>query len=245
MLIAGLALFAACSSDGDKKNDNNDATAQATAPAGDNGDTGDGGDSGDNGELVDIAHKFADSSFRGEYKMTGTPDETFGEGTLVLYKSGRDRLRFDISAEQDGETTEIVLVQTPDNNAFCLKNAAEFGALLGIADGEGVCFNNDPTGGEAAGDFSDIVDEIENGDWEIIETSERSVAGEDAKCYKTRDSDGNVSDVCFSDDGFLLSATESDGSGLEATDVSGDVSDGDFDLPYEVRELPDFGGGDQ
>jgi hypothetical protein len=245
MLIAALAIFAACSSGGDNtadSNENDSKTAQATAPAGDNGDGGNGGDSGDNEDLTEIAHKFVDVSFRGEYKMTGTPDDTFGTGTLVLYKGGADRVRFDISAEQDGETTEIVLVETPDNSAFCLKNAGEFGTLLGVPDGDGVCFNNDPTGGDAAGSFSDIIDEIENGDWEILERSERKVAGEDAKCFKTRDSEGTVSDVCFSDEGYLLSAAESDGSGLEATSVSGDVSDGDFDLPYEVRELPDFGG---
>jgi hypothetical protein len=161
---------------------------------------------------------------------------------MVMYKDGTDRLRFDISAEEDGETTSIILINTPDLNAFCMEGAGEFAELLGAeATGEGICLDSDPTGGSGAGDFVDIVDEIENGEWELISQSEREIAGQDATCYETRDAEGEVSTACFSDDGHLLAALQPDGSGIEATSVSDDVGDGDFELPYEVVELPDFG----
>jgi hypothetical protein len=48
-----------------------------------------------------------------------------------------------------------------------------------------------------------------------------------ADCYQIRDAEGNISDVCFSAEGYLLATNEPDGTGLEATSVSGDVSDAD------------------
>jgi hypothetical protein len=180
--------------------------------------------------------------FRGEYTLTGAPGDELGSGTLVLFKGTDGRVRFELSAEQEGETIEIILIETEDTSAFCLRNAGEFGALLGVPEGEGVCFEDDPTFGAGAGNFNEILDEIEAGEWEVLERSEREIAGQDASCFRTRDAAGEVSDVCFNDDGYLLAALQQDGSGLEATDISGDVEDGDFELPYEVRELPDFSG---
>jgi hypothetical protein len=246
-LLAGLVPLAACGGD---DNDTNGGGAGSPAPGAttdggdiDNNGNGDGAPSGDTQDLLDIAQEFTDASFRGEYELTGPPGNDLADGTLVIYKSGADKLRFDLTAEQEGQTIEVILLETADASVFCLKNAGEFGLLLGIPEGEGVCFNSDPTGGEGAGDFSDIIEEIEAGDWEVIDRSEREIAGEDADCYQTRSPDGQESNVCFSDDAYLLATTEPDGAGLEATGVSGDVNDSDFDTPYEVRELPDIGGG--
>jgi hypothetical protein len=248
VLLAGLLLAVACGGDDDDTNGGGAGapTAGATTDGGDAGDDGtdgDGAPSGDTADLLDVAQEFTDASFRGEYKLTAPPGNDLADGTLVIYKSGADRLRFDLTAEQEGETVEVILLETPQASVFCLKNAGEFGLLLGVPEGEGVCFNDDPTAGEGAGDFSDIIEEIESGDWEVVDRSEREIAGEDADCYQTRSPDGQESNVCFSDDAYLLATTEPDGSGLEATSVSGDVDDSDFDTPYEVRELPDIGGG--
>jgi hypothetical protein len=246
-LLAALAFLTACGGDDDDDNSNGgtpSADATQGADSGDNGGSegdGDGSPSEDTGDLVDVATKFSESTFRGDYEFVGAPGDDLSEGTLVMYKSGTDKLRFDLSAEQEGETVEIILIETPDASAFCLKNAGEFGLLLGVPEGEGVCFNDDPTAGEGAA-FSDIIAEIEAGDWEVIDRSERDIAGENADCYQTRNAAGEESTVCFNDDGYLLATTDPDGSSLEANSVSGDVSDSDFDTPYEIRELPDIGG---
>ncbi|MEX0749997.1 MAG: hypothetical protein WD359_04235 [Dehalococcoidia bacterium] len=231
-MLAGLTIFGACDGDGGS---NDDGTPSAVA-------TG-GGDEGDTRDLAAIARRFNETAFRGEYDLTGSVDESeFTNAKLVIYKDGVDRLRFDLSAEEDGEATEVIFIQTPEISAFCLRNAGEFGLLLGVAEDEGVCFNDDPSGGGGAGDYSEIIEQIESGEGEIVERSEREIAGEDGDCYRIRDAEGNVSDACFSGDGYLLAVNETDGSGLEATSVSGTVDDGDFDPPYELRDLPDFGG---
>jgi len=193
-------------------------------------------------DLASIAGEFAAASFRGEYTLKGGPDSDLGSGTLVIYKGGSDRLRFDVSGEQDGEVTEIILIQTSSTSAFCLKNAGEFGALLGIPEGGGVCFNDDPAGADdETGDYSDLIAQLESGQGEITGRSQRQIAGMAADCYQVHGTGGDDSEVCFSADGYLLSTTEEDGSGFEATSVSGSVADADFDLPYQVSELPDLG----
>jgi hypothetical protein len=240
-LVASMTAFAACN--GGDDNDNNGGGPPVGATAGTGSDPGESGngDSGDVDELSAIAERFADSTFQGQYRVIPAPgDEDIGDATLAIYKSGADRVRMEIAAEQDGVPTEIILLQTPSASAFCLKNAGEFGALLGIAEGEGVCFNSDPTEGDATGDYSQIIEDIESGNGQIVERSERQIAGQDAKCYRIQEPGGDVTDACFNDDGYLLASTGPDGSGLEATSVSGDVSDTDFDVPYEVREFPTF-----
>jgi len=228
-MIAGLALFAACDDGGGGNGDNGSATATGGAA----------GNEGDTQDLAAIAAAFAEATFRGEYELTGSADdEELTNARLVIYKDRAERLRFDLSAEQDGEETELLFIETAEASAFCLRNAGEFGLLLGIGEGDGVCFNDDPSGG--AGDYSEIIEDIESGEGEILERSEREVAGHDADCYRIRDAEGSVSDVCFSEEGYLLATTEADGSGLEATSIGGNVSDGDFELPYEVREFPSF-----
>lgn len=237
-VVAAATLIASCADNGgdnggDARPPESGATAQESGVA--------NGDGEDVDELQAVAVRFGEARFRGEYTLTGAAEDDFGEGTLVMYKDGAERIRFDLSAEQDGETTEIVLIETPDASAFCLRNAGEFGLLLGIPEGDGVCFNDDPSGGGAS-EFSNIVDEIEAGGLEIVERSERTIAGEDAACYRARNASGETSDICFSDDAFLLAAIEPDGSGIEATGVSDQIEDGDFELPYEVSELPGFEG---
>lgn len=221
-VVAAAALFAACGGDGG-------GNETATAPA---------GEPGASSELVALAERFAASSFRGEYTVTGLADSAeFQDARLVIYKDGADKVRFDLSATQDGEPTELLFFETAEMSAFCLRNAGEFGLLLGINEGDGVCFNDEAGGG--AGDYSEIIQDIEQGDGEILERSQRQIAGQQADCYQVSDAQGSISDVCFSAEGYLLATTEADGSGLEATSVSGSVSEGDFTLPYEVREFPD------
>ncbi len=251
LMLAGFA-FAACGGDGDN--------ATATQPAGgseDNDtpepeddatqvDDGDDGDGPGADEVREAARKFADATFQADYTLTSPPGESFGSGTMTLYKEGRDKFRFDLTTTQEGQEIEIIFIEAGDTSGFCLKNAGEFGALFGIEDGEGedgegVCFDEDPTGGEGLGDFSAELDDLANEDLEVLETSEREIAGQDGKCFKTEDDTGEVSDVCVSGDGVLLYVADAAGTTFEATSVSDDVSDSDFDLPYEVRELPGLG----
>ena len=75
---------------------------------------------------------------------------------------------------------------------------------------------------------------------DIVSTSSRNIAGEDATCYtlQSPDIEGNA-EVCLSNEGVPLSTT-STAQGVETTLVttafSRDVSDSDFEPPYPVSE---------
>jgi hypothetical protein len=202
--------------------------------------------SGGSADWDAMKKKFLKSTFHASYKVTGSGSDQFAEGGMQLFKDGDKRFRFDITAKQDGKDVAIIFIQKDDASAFCLKDAAELGALLGIEPGKGVCFKSDPNDpNNPAGSLSSTFGDIENDDSTVLETSKKQVAGHDATCFRLKDNKTNdVSTPCFASDGSLLYVkTEgADASEIEATDLSTSVGGGDFDLPYEVRDFPSFGG---
>jgi hypothetical protein len=110
--------------------------------------------------------------------------------------------------------------------------------VFGIPADAGVCFNEDARGVVIPGtglDLGALLDE----DPPVLEPSRRQIAGQDAHCFKTRTPEGVITDICLSDDGVLLYSRAADGTELEATAVLGEPSDGDFEPPFEMRELPE------
>ena len=80
---------------------------------------------------------------------------------------------------------------------------------------------------------------------DLIETSQRQIAGVDATCFTVAGGAGDIreGEVCFSDDGLpLLLRTDSDGDSflIEATSVSTEVSDVEFAPPYTIIEVPEI-----
>lgn len=240
-LIAGVALLAAVASlacDDDKKPDDDaDGTPRATATAGASqpGGTPAEGSAADREEVQRLVSKFIDSTFTGEYDAKGTGgDDGLSDGTVTIYKGGKTSLRFDIRTQQDGEDVEVIFISAPDVTGFCMSGGAD----LGIPVGEGVCFDQDPTGGFALGDLSSELEALESQDFDPLDSSSREIAGEQATCFRTRD-EGGESDICLSSDGELLYVGGgSDGSELTATKVSGGVKSDAFTLPYEVQDFP-------
>lgn len=243
-LTVGVAALSACGGGGSGGSDSStssaagtpasNVTAAATQSSGSNG--------GSSDELKAVAKKFAASTFRATYKATGTGADTFSGGHLVLYKDGEKRLRFDATVNEDGQDMEIIFIATETVSAFCLKDAGEVGALVGVQPGQGVCLNSNPDDkNNPVGSLSSLFSDIENIDVTMLEKSSRNVAGKEAACYKKRDNrTDDVSTDCFTKDGVLM-YSQTEGSSafeMEATDVSGSVSGSDFDLPYEVRDLP-------
>jgi len=194
-----------------------------------------------------MAQKFADVTFKGTYKLTGASDpQSLGDGTLVMYKQGTSRFRFDITGTQDGKPVSLVVIDKDGVTVFCLKDAGDLGQVLGVGAGEGACFKtdaSDPTSNPAAS-LSQSLSDFENGNVTVISKNTRSISGRDATCFVTKSPDvKNNEEVCFSSDGVVLySKSGDDGAEIEATDVSGSVSDADFDAPYGVHDLPTAGG---
>jgi hypothetical protein len=245
-VLAGAALaavataFGACSGGGssDKTPTAGPAGAQtsaATAPA------SSASAGAPNSKLGDLASKFTKSTFHATYKATGT--ESGGlTGEVQLYKDADKRLRLDATVTQDSQPLQVSFIQTDALSVLCLKDAGALGALLGLQPGEGACLKNDTSdSSNPIGDLNSLFSDLENADAAAVETSTRKIAGKDTTCFQSADSStGNATTACFTDDGVLMYSKQEGDSPveLEATDVSGSVSSGDFDLPYEVRELP-------
>ncbi|MBI5284719.1 MAG: hypothetical protein HY874_06460 [Chloroflexi bacterium] len=256
---ASVLVFAACGGGAKKDKTPASAAGNATTASGSGDATKTSGktveattssDSGGSGGGSDdwnaMKQKFLKSTFHAEYTVTGAGAENFADGKLVMFKDGEKRFRFDVTAVQDGQEMALSVIEDGDVSAFCLKDAGELGALLGVEAGKGVCFKSNPDDpNNPAGGLSSIFSDIENDESTVLETSKKKVAGRDASCFKVKDgSNDEISTACFSKEGILLSMeTEgADASTFEATNVEGKVSGGDFELPYEVRDMPGFGG---
>jgi hypothetical protein len=256
LLALGALMFGAC--DGGDDNDDGDDEPVATEPAGDGEDGGEepeeeeqqeeeeeeepsGG--GDAGDFRGAAGNFIDATFTAEYDATFSGG---GEGTpsaFTMYKSGTDKFRFDATSNVSGQEMEFIFISAGDTTGFCLTDAGELAELLGVPAGEGVCFDSDPTNGgldSLTAELDDFEDE-QLGD--ATGLPDREIAGQTAKCGTVTEEDGTTSEACFTEDGVLVYLSTSDGTQFTATNISGDVSDSDFELPYEVRDFPGLGGG--
>lgn len=260
VLMAGSLALAACG--GSSKKTDKTPTAAAEKAAGDatpaagktatSGKTAEATTSSDSAggdsEVKAIGKKFAQSTFNATYQITDSGAGQFSDGKLTLFKDGDTKFRFDLTATQDGKEMAIVFIEAGDVSAFCLKDAAELGALLGIEAGKGVCFKtgaNDAS--NPVGSLRDSLKDFEKADVTVIEKSSKKVAGQDGQCFKTKDNaTSEISTTCFNKDGVILYVnTEGDNASvIEAQTVSKSVSADDFTLPYEERELPGGLGGD-
>ncbi len=256
VLIAGSSAMIACGGSG-KKSDKTATIAAGTASTPGAGATQSSGKTaapttsgggGSESDVQAIGKKFTESTFNATYKVTGSGAEQFSDGKLVLAKDGDKRFRMEVTANQDGVETEIIFIESEDVQAFCLKDAGELGALLGIEAGEGVCFpTSSADSSNPVGSLRDSLKDFENANVTVIEKSNRTIAGQNGTCYKTSDNDtSEISTTCFNGDGALLAVkTEGDdASEIEAQTLTKNVDADDFKLPYEEKELPGSGGSD-
>jgi len=250
-VAALIVVIAGCGGGGSS----NDKTPAATAPANSTAAAGAtsaatteaASSSGTNDELKSILNKFVASTFKGSYTISGGSDaQAITDGKLVMYKDGTSRFRFDISGTQAGQSISMTLIDNNGKTLICLNDAGDLGAVLGVAAGNGVCFNADPkdAASNPASSLTQSLTDLENGDVTLVSKSTRKIIGRDATCYVTKSASATgTEEECFSGDGVVLfSSTGDAGSTIEATDVGGSVGDADFNPPYDVHDLPTTGG---
>lgn len=244
MVGLALALLAGCgggSGDGD-----NDAPArtQTVASGGTppgNATPEDTGSEADREDARQLRRRFLDSTFTGEYTATDIDASGIGAGTLVIYKD-EQKIRVDLRTTEDGQDIEIIFIKSPDVNGFCLKGGSDIAGMLGLAPGEGACFNDDVTDSAGFGDFIAGLAALEDDDFVLRNRTTRTIAGLDAACFQTTEKNGVEPELCFSGDGALLSiGGDADGANITATAIEPDVKEDAFQLPYAVQELPDIG----
>jgi len=240
VLVAALALLvallAACGSDsGDGKTPKageTPASGETPTDGGDGGGDGNGGDSG----LSDLERLASEASgdFTGKitYEIT---TESSGQTTVqewTLAQRPPDS-RFEIVSNEGGEESRTIVIQTAEKSYVCTS-----------AGGSEVCFVSDQTD-QYTGLFDPIFDAPQSIVQDIDtlglgDQSERDIAGLHANCFSYSLA-GAESETCFSDEGLMLYLhTGSAGSSFtyEAKSASTDVSDADFEPPYEVVEIP-------
>jgi len=221
----------ACGGGGGEKPSGPTAPA-ATSPAGKTPQAQAGG-----GEFSGLADKFGKATFKVTYQLSGG-GATPTQGSMTWYKKGGN-LRMDIAGEVAGQAGNAILIILPDTTYYCT-SAPE------MAEG-GTCFSA-PSG--ATGGVGDMVSEFEktltDPSINVLSTSSRNIAGEDAKCYTVSapDIEGQA-EMCLSGEGVPLYTKETAAgveTTMEATDFSHDVSDGDFEPPYPVSTMPSGAG---
>ena len=251
LLIASLALAAACGGDDDDNGDGNgngDATATATPANGDGNGDDDGDDNGDgdgNGgasldDLRRLGEEYGRIQGRITYDFTTQTEGVTYDGTMTIYSDG-DRSRFDYEVPGVGS---FITITTPDATYTCT-----------TAGGQGFCFEGEGEDDEGSipfvEDFAD-QDELNRqidsfGKNVSVSRSSETIAGYDAECYTvtgTDDGDDFTSTYCFSDGFMLLTRWSSSNATFEmrATAASGDVSNSDFEPPYDIFDLGNIPG---
>jgi hypothetical protein len=241
-IVAALSLLvAACGGDDDDggsdtggNGDNAEPTATETTDAGDDGGGDDGsGDSDGRSALEKLAASGEQAAGVVTYTIVteGQPDSTW-----KVYSDG-DKSRFEV-VSSDGT---FISITTPDASYTCTESG-----------GEGMCFAGE--GGIGSNPFAGLFDSY--GSLESVansldlygdsntDSSSESIAGVDAQCYSISGNltgDAGTIKWCFSENGMLLLSSYDLDTGdfeMRATEFSEDVSDGDFEPPYDLTEIP-------
>ena len=241
VLVAALALLvallAACKSDskGGKTPTSDETPAASETPDdGGNGDDG-GGDEGLQG-LADLASQAAEGvTANVTYQYTSETNGQTIEAEWVMVQRPPDS-RFEIVSSDGGQESRTIVIQTEDKSYVCVS-----------AGGSESCFESDQTQSYTAG-FAPLFEIPQTiaggiGDVGLVDKSEREIGGVPANCFSvdTAVLGGGASELCFSDEGILLLLrSEAGGTSFtfEAKSVSTDVTDADFEPPYEIIEIP-------
>ena len=216
----------------------------AAMACGDGGGDEDGDDGGDSTGLQDLEALASRAS--GEviakvtYRFTTEAGGQVIEGERVLVQRPPDS-RFEFGSTVGGVEFRRIIISAGGEFYLCASSG-----------GEGACLTSNIAETEAQtahlAPLFDVPRELaeEAGGVDLLDTSERSIAGVDATCFTVRSDISGLGEgeVCFSEEGLLLllrSETNGDSLTFEATSVSTDVTDADFELPYDILEIPDLG----
>lgn len=244
LAISLVALLAAMACDGDDGGDGDQAPAAGETPAADEGDEADEGNGGDGGEGLGDLEALAGEAAEGvtakvTYSVTTEADGDTFEGEWVLVQRPPDS-RIEIASTEGGEESRVVIINAGGDSYLCTAGGGEETCLAaGSAETEAGAAALDPlfdAPREIAEDVADVG---------LVETSQENIAGVDATCFTLSSGLASLGEgeICFSDEGLLL-RLQSDVAGttsvMEATSVDMNVTDADFEPPYDVLEVPGF-----
>jgi hypothetical protein len=241
-LTGALLLVVACGGD-DESTDGDSSEPTATRESGgeeeeSTPDAGDGDTSGDDAasDLAALAGEYSDFSGVVKYETSGFGDESFS--TMTIYRDGSNS-----RVDYEGTDGSGSFITNADGSFACAENQC-----LKYPAGQGIdptaaftAFINPETVRESFGEVPDGVD---------VDRSSEEIAGLDATCYTysgdldEEESGDESGKICFSDSGILLRLEFESASGsgkFEAVEASEGADDADFEPPFDVVDLGDFG----
>ena len=173
------------------------------------------------------------------YRFSNETNGAKTEGEWVLVQRPPDS-RFEFTSTEGGQESRFIIITAGGKSYMCTSTAGQESCLATEAEeAEAQTAPLDAL-------FSipqELAEDTEGVD--ITDTSQRKIAGVDATCFTVTSTlvDLGEGETCFSDEGLLLYVrSEATGTSteFEATSVSTDVTDADFEPPYEIVELPDL-----
>ncbi len=218
------------------------AFAAVACNGGGDGDGGDGDGDGDGqGDLESLAAAAAEGVVaKVTYKFTSEGGGETNEGDWILVERPPDS-RIEFSITEAGEEFRTIIINAGGKSYLC----------FGMGGGESCLVTEEEEAGAEESPFDTLLDipgKIAEGaeGVDIGGASQRTIAGLDATCFTFGGGLAGLDEgeICFSDGGLLLYVQgKVDGlsSTFEATSVSTDVTDADFEPPYEVIDLGGLG----
>lgn len=231
-----LSITAACGGDDEKKTDEPTATERSgggdETPEATEDSSGGGGDGAS--DLSALAAEYGDFTVV-KYETTGFGGDAFT--SMTMYRDGALS-----RVDYEGTDGSGSFLTNADGSFVCAENQC-----IKYPAGQGV----DPTAAftafisaqsiqEAYGDIPKGID---------VEKSSEGIAGTDATCYTysgdldETEAGDESGEICFAESGLLLRLEFDSASGsgaLEAIEASEDVSDADFEPPFDVVDLSEL-----
>lgn len=223
VVLGASALGMACKSSKKKTSSTSTpkSTAAQTVAATSASSTGTPSSSASNGapKLSDLVNKVGTKTVKATYTLSGTG--ATGDESFTLYSRPPDS-RVDFTS---GGSTQTFISSggkdylCDDSSQTCSVSPVALGSTLPF-----LAFLTDPQTLSSA-----VSSDLDH--------STKTIAGQDADCYSASGG-GATSEVCFNSDGIIVSIHVSVGGAeytMEATSVSGTVSDSDLQPPYPVQ----------
>ena len=164
---------------------------------------------------------------------TQTTSESY-TGTMDWYVMGQDNMRIDSTMQAQGMTVESRTYMLGEELISCMQQEGSWRCFLFSSDDD--MFDADEGTGftESIDTWEEEVDALE-----FLETSTRTIAGEQATCFTFVDA-GQTQELCYASSGALLYVASEFPQGsqvMEATSYSSSVSSSDFNPPAEPQDM--------
>ena len=240
-LAALLLVAAACGGDDDDKKTDGGGTAAATrtsesgagheaTPAG--GEDGGGNEEDIFGQLEDLGSDLENVTGKVTYNIA----EDDGSTTSMTFYAKPPNSRFDTT---DSSGTTSIIISTPDTMYICDSDSQSCVGYPGSGDTSSLGAFGAFLSPDVIGTYIQLADAA----GVDVNKSDESIGGIDATCYSWEDdTSGDVErfKLCFNDDGIMVYEEIVSGGSttkLTASEASSDVSDSDFEPPYDVTTL--------